>query len=77
MFSVTISSIITSKVAAKTSMLALLLGAVLNVGLDPLFIYVFDPGISDASIATAVSQAASAVVYLFYIFGKMSILPLN
>lgn len=71
-FNVTVSSIITSEGAAKTSMLALLLGAVLNCGLDPLFIYAFDLGISGAAIATAVSQAASAVVYLFYIFGKKS-----
>lgn len=71
-FNVSTSSIITSEGAAKTSMLALLLGAVLNCGLDPLFIYAFDLGISGAAIATAVSQAASAVVYLFYIFGKKS-----
>lgn len=71
-FNVTVSSIITSEGAAKTSMLALLLGAVLNCGLDPLFIYAFDLGISGAAIATAFSQATSAVVYLFYIFGKKS-----
>lgn len=71
-FNVTVSSIITSEGAAKTSMLALLLGAVLNCGLDPLLIYAFDFGISGAAIATAISQAASAVVYLFYIFGKKS-----
>lgn len=71
-FNVTVSSIITSEGTAKTSMLALLLGAVLNCGLDPLFIYALDLGISGAAIATAISQAASAVVYLFYIFGKKS-----
>ena len=71
-FNVSVSSIITSEGAAKTSMFALLLGAVLNCGLDPLFIYAFDFGISGAAIATAISQAASAVVYLFYIFGKKS-----
>lgn len=69
-FNVTVSSIITSEGAAKTSMFALLLGAVLNCGLDPLFIYALDLGISGAAIATAISQAASAVVYLFYILGK-------
>lgn len=71
-FNVTVSSIITSEGAAKTSMLALLLGAVLNCGLDPLFIYAFDLGISGAAAATAISQAFSAAVYLFYIFGKKS-----
>ena len=53
-------------------MAALLLDAVLNYGLDQLFIYVFDLGISGAAIATAISQAVSAIVYLFYIFGKRS-----
>ena len=71
-FNVSVSSIITSEGAAKTSMFALLLGAVLNCGLYPLFIYAFDFGISGAAIATAISQGASAVVYLFYIFGKKS-----
>ena len=71
-FNVSVSSIITSEGAAKTSMLALLLGAVLNCGLDPLFIYAFDLGILGAAIATAISQGASAVVYLFYIFGRKS-----
>lgn len=48
------------------------MGAVLNCGLDPLFIYAFDLGILGAAIATTISQATSAVVYLFYIFGKKS-----
>lgn len=71
-FNVSVSSIITSEGAAKTSMLALLLGAVLNCGLDSLFIYAFNWGISGAAIATTISQAASAIVYLFYFFGKKS-----
>lgn len=71
-FNVTVSGIITSEGAAKISMLAMLLGAALNCGLDPLFIYVFGFGVSGAAIATAVSQAASSVVYLAYIFGKKS-----
>lgn len=69
-FNVTVSSLITSEGAAKTSMLAMLLGAVLNCGLDPLFIYVFDMGVAGAAVATAISQFFSSVVYLFYIFGK-------
>jgi len=53
-------------------MIAMLLGAVLNCGLDPLFINVLKFGVSGAAIATAISQAASTVIYLFYIFGKRS-----
>lgn len=69
---VTINSIITSEGAAKTAMSAMLLGAVLNTGLDPLFIYVFDLGISGAAMATAISQIASFLVYLCYILRKKS-----
>lgn len=72
MFNVTISRIITKEKAAKTSILALFLGAVLNWELETLFIYVFNFEISGAAIATAISQAASAIVYLFYIFSKKS-----
>lgn len=71
-FNVTVSSIITSEGAARTSMIAMLIGAVLNCGLDPLFINVLNFGVSGAAIATAISQAASTIIYLFYIFGKKS-----
>lgn len=49
-------------------MCALLLGAILNIGLDPLFIYTFNFGVAGAAIATAISQVVSTLVYLFYIF---------
>ena len=50
------NNIVSSKGAAKTTMCALLLGAVLNIGLDPLFIYILDMGVEGAAIATAISQ---------------------
>ena len=49
------------------------MGAVLNIALDPLFIYVLDLGVAGAAIATAISQVVSTLVYLFYIFGKKSV----
>ena len=51
-FNVTMNNIVTSEGAAKTTMCALLLGAVLNIGLDPLFIYTFHLGVAGAAIAT-------------------------
>lgn len=66
-FNVTMNNIVTSEGAAKTTMCALLLGAVLNIGLDPLFIYTFNFGVAGAAIATAISQVVSTLVYLFYI----------
>ena len=69
-FNVTMNNIVTSEGAAKTTMCALLTGAVLNIALDPLFIYVFDLGVTGAAIATAISQVVSTCVYLTYIFRK-------
>ena len=71
-FNVTMNNIVASEGAAKTTMLALLLGAVINIGLDPLFIYTFDMGVAGAAIATAISQFVSTLVYLTYILRKRS-----
>lgn len=72
-FNVTMNNIVTSEGAAKTTMCALLIGAVLNIALDPLFIYVFDLGVTGAAIATAISQVVSTCVYLTYILRKKSV----
>lgn len=72
-FNVTMNNIVTSEGAAKTTMCALLIGAVLNIGLDPLFIYAFHLGVAGAAIATAISQMVSTMVYLVYIFRKKSV----
>ena len=72
-FNVTMNNIVTSEGAAKTTMCALLTGAVLNIALDPLFIYVFELGVAGAAIATAISQVVSTCVYLTYIFRKKSV----
>ena len=71
-FNVTMNNIVASEGAAKTTMCALLLGAVLNIGLDPVFIYVFNMGVAGAAIATAISQFVSALVYLTYMLSKKS-----
>ncbi len=71
-FNVTMNNIVTSEGAAKTTMCALLFGAVLNIGLDPLFIDTLNLGVAGAAIATAISQLVSTVVYLVYIFQKKS-----
>lgn len=71
-FNVTMNNIVASEGAAKTTMCALLLGAVINIGLDPLFIYTFDMGVVGAAIATAISQFVSTLVYLTCILRKRS-----
>lgn len=72
-FNVTMNNIVTSEGAAKTTMCALLMGAVLNIALDPLFIYVLDLGVAGAAIATAISQVVSTCVYLTYVLRKKSV----
>lgn len=71
-FNVTMNNLAASEGAAKTTMFALMAGAVLNVVFDPIFIYGFSLGVAGAAIATAISQMVSAVVYLTYIFRKKS-----
>ena len=72
-FNVTMNNIVTSEGAAKTTMCALMAGAILNIGLDPVFIYVFDMGVAGAAIATAISQIVSTSVYLVFFLKKKSI----
>ena len=76
-FNVTMNNIVSSEGAAKTTMCTLLLGAVLNIGLDPLFIYVLNMGVAGAAIATAISQMVSTLVYLIYILQKRSAFSFN
>lgn len=71
-FNVTMNNIVTSEGAAKTTMCALLAGAVLNMVLDPIFIYSLHLGVAGAAIATAISQVVSTLVYLHYISSKKS-----
>ena len=69
-FNVTMNNIVSSEGAAKTTMCVLLAGAVINVILDPVFIYVLDLGVAGAATATAISQFVSALIYLLYRFRK-------
>lgn len=71
-FNVTMNNVVASEGAAKTTMCALLLGAAMNIGLDPIFIYVLDMGVAGAAIATAISQFVSTLVYLSYVLRKKS-----
>ena len=72
-FNVAMNNIVTSEGAARTTMCVLLTGAALNIILDPVFIYVLNLGVAGAAIATAISQAVSTLVYLYYIICKRSI----
>lgn len=62
---------------AKYSMQALIIGAVLNIVLDPIFMFVFGWGIGGAALATVVGQACSTLYLLMYYVRKKSFVEIN
>lgn len=72
-FNVTMNNIVTSEGAAKTTMCAMLTGTLLNMVLDPIFIYILGMGVAGAAFATAISQIISTLVYVSYILSKKSL----
>lgn len=58
-------------------MLSQLIGAVINIALDPVFIYVFDLGVAGAAIATVISQHISALLCVFFLFGKKQLVKIR
>ena len=71
------NAFITAQGFATTGMLSVLIGAVANIGLDPLFIYAFGMGVRGAALATIISQAASCAWVLFFLFGKKTVLKIR
>ena len=61
----------------RVGMMTTVLGAAMNLLLDPLFIYVFDMGVTGAAVATVISQAVSCIWVLRFLSGPKSILPLR
>ena len=62
---------------AKMGMASVVLGAALNIALDPVFIFVLDMGVQGAAIATVISQAASAAFVILFLFGKRVMVPIT
>lgn len=71
------NAFITAQGFAKQGMLSVLIGAVCNIVLDPVFIFVFDMGVKGAALATILSQAASCVWVLLFLTGKTTVLKLK
>ncbi len=68
---------ITSQGYAKTGMATTLIGAILNIILDPVFIYLFNMGVSGAAIATVISQAVSCIWVIKFLTGKKTTLKIK
>jgi len=62
---------------AKIGMMTVGLGAVVNILLDPVFIFVLDMGVQGAALATVIAQGCSAVWVLKFLTGKRAILRLK
>ncbi|MGG7143535.1 MATE family efflux transporter [Clostridium nigeriense] len=62
---------------AKMGMYTVVIGAIINIVLDPIFIFVFDLGVRGAALATILSQFVSAIWVLFFLFSKKSILKIR
>ncbi|MCU7210914.1 MATE family efflux transporter [Turicibacter sanguinis] len=62
---------------AKIGMLTVLVGAIFNIVLDPIFIFGLNLGVKGAAIATITSQFVSAIWVLKFLFGKQSILKIQ
>lgn len=72
MFSLGLNMFITTQGFTKISMATVLIGAVCNIVLDPIFIFGFDMGVQGAAIATIISQAVSAIWVLCFLMGKQT-----
>ena len=77
MISIGMNPFINAQGFPMLGMISVVTGAVLNLGLDPLFIFLFDMGISGAALATIISQAVSAVIVFSILINKKMPLPLK
>ena len=62
---------------AKTGMMTVMIGAVINIVLDPILIFGFGMGVKGAALATITAQFVSAIWVLFFLLGKKSVLKIR
>ncbi|HJC91178.1 MAG TPA: MATE family efflux transporter [Candidatus Mediterraneibacter excrementigallinarum] len=71
------NSFITAQGFAKTGMLSVLIGAVANIILDPIFIFGFNMDVRGAALATIISQALSCIWVVWFLCGKKTTLRIR
>ena len=71
------NTFITTQGFARISMLTTVIGAAINIVLDPIFIFALDMGVAGAALATVLSQAVSALWILRFLTGQQTILKLR
>ncbi len=72
-----LNNILRSEGKAKFAMVGLTTGGLLNIGLDPLFIHVFEMGTAGAAVATIISQSISFIILLSFFLRRKSIITLS
>lgn len=77
LLSVGLNQFIISQGFSKVAMFSVLIGAVLNIILDPIFIFVFNKGVQGAAIATVLSQIASCGFVLRFLLGERAIVRIG
>ena len=77
MLSLGLNAFINTQGFAKTGMLTVLIGAVINIALDPILIYGLGLGVRGAAIATVFSQMVSALWVFLFLTGKRTILKIR
>jgi len=77
MSSMTLNNMLRAEGSAKASMMGMLIGAGLNIALDPIFIFVLEMGVAGAALATALSQTVGAVILFCHYVKRRSILHLH
>ena len=77
MISLGMNSFINSQGFGRMGMMTILLGAIINIILDPIFIFVFNMGVKGAAFATIISQFLSSLWVLRFLTGKNTILKLK
>lgn len=77
MISLGMNPFINSQGFGRTGMMTIALGAVINIGLDPLFIFVFHMGVRGAALANVLSQTCSAIWVIRFLTGSKAILKLR
>lgn len=62
---------------AKVAMFSVLIGAIINIVLDPIFIFVLHMGVKGAALATIISQAVSAAWVVYFLASKKSVIKIR
>lgn len=77
MISLGLNNFITAQGKSNLAMFSIVIGAIINIALDPFFIYVLNMGVSGAALATVISQGCSCIWILVILFKKTTSLRIE